>query len=253
MSLGTNPLHHSRYLRSNAYDPQWVFENLMGPHPLWLLESLCEVMPVERGMRILDLGCGTALTSIFLAREFGAQVWATDLWIEPSANQARIEKAGVAACVIPIYGEAHALPFTKGFFDLVVSIDAYHYFGTDDLYLGYIAEFLRPGGRIGVVAPALLTELGARVPESLVPYWEWEFCSFHSPSWWRAHWEKTGKVVVDVAELVEDGWRDWLRFDEATEQHAVGWRKSGAATSAAMVRADGGANLGFSRLTATKR
>jgi SAM-dependent methyltransferase len=253
MSLESNPLYHRRYVRSNGYDPQWVFENLMGPHPLWLLESLCEVMPVDQGLRVLDLGCGTAMTSIFLAREFGAQVWATDLWIEPSANQRRIEAAGVAAQVIPMYGEAHALPFTKGFFDLIVSVDAYHYFGTDDLYLGYLVEFLRPGGRIGVVAPALLTELGTSVPESLVPYWEWDFCSFHSPPWWRRHWEKTGKVRVDVAEAIEDGWQDWLRFDETTERHTVGWRQSGAATSAAMLRADGGVHLGFTRLTATKR
>src|ERR1700735_2865332 len=74
-----NPLYHSRYRRSNAYDPQWVFANLMGPHPLWLVEALVESLPIEPGMRVLDLGCGTALTSIFLAKEFGARVWATDL------------------------------------------------------------------------------------------------------------------------------------------------------------------------------
>lgn len=59
----------------------------MGPNALWLIEALTEVMPIERGMRILDLGCGTALTSIFLAKEFDAEVWATDLWTEASANQ----------------------------------------------------------------------------------------------------------------------------------------------------------------------
>ena len=32
-------------------------------------------------MKILDLGCGKGLTSIFLAKEFGVQVYATDLWI----------------------------------------------------------------------------------------------------------------------------------------------------------------------------
>jgi cyclopropane fatty-acyl-phospholipid synthase-like methyltransferase len=37
-------------------------------------------------MRVLDLGCGRAATSIFLRREFGVQVWATDLWTNASEN-----------------------------------------------------------------------------------------------------------------------------------------------------------------------
>src|SRR6187549_3428338 len=78
-------LHHPRYLRSNGYDAAWVMRNQMGPNALWLTESLTEVMAIEPGMKVLDLGCGRAMSSIFLAREFGAQVWATDLWI-PAAD-----------------------------------------------------------------------------------------------------------------------------------------------------------------------
>ena len=44
---------------------------------------------LEPGMRVLDLGCGKGLSSIFLAKEFGVQVWAADLWtplvIDPTA------------------------------------------------------------------------------------------------------------------------------------------------------------------------
>jgi len=38
-----------------------------------------QVLTLRPGMRVLDLGCGTALTSIFLAREYDVEVWATDL------------------------------------------------------------------------------------------------------------------------------------------------------------------------------
>jgi cyclopropane fatty-acyl-phospholipid synthase-like methyltransferase len=135
---GMNPLHNARYPRSNNYDPNWVFENQMGPNALWLMEALVEVLPIEPGMRVLDLGCGKAMTSVFLAKEFGAEIWATDLWIDASANQERICEAGVEKLVVPIHSEAHALPFAQGFFDVIVSVDAYQYFGTADLYLGYI-------------------------------------------------------------------------------------------------------------------
>lgn len=248
-----NPLFNPRYPRSNSYDPAWVFENQMGPNALWLMEALVESLSIEPGMRVLDLGCGRAMTSIFLAREFGAEIWATDLWIEASANHERIRSAGVEKLVVPIHSEAHALPFAEGFFDAIVSVDAYQYFGTSDLYLGYITEFLRDGGRIGMVAPALFEELGASVPSVLEPYWEWDFCCFHSPEWWRHHWAKTGKVRVDLADSIEDGWKDWLRFDEASIPTLTGWRKGAAVNSVAMHLADQGKLLGFARVVATKR
>ena len=35
-------------------------------------------LDLRPGMRVLDLGCGRAASSIFLRREFGVQRWATD-------------------------------------------------------------------------------------------------------------------------------------------------------------------------------
>jgi SAM-dependent methyltransferase len=245
-------LHHERYTRSNGYDADWVFEHLMGPNPLWLLESLTEVMWIEPGTKVLDLGCGKAMTSIFLAKEFGARVWAADLWIDASENRKRIDAAGVGDLVEPVDAEAHSLPFEEGFFDAIVSIDAYQYFGTADLYIGYVARFLRDAGRIGIVVPSLATELGARVPEELADFWEWDYCCFHSPGWWRTHWTKTKKVAVDHAGWIEGGWEDWLRFCEASVPRLEGWMHDAAAKSAEMLRLDRGKNLGFARVVATK-
>src|SRR5512137_2587143 len=124
-----------RFPRAEKYDLNWVFENHMGPNVLWLAEAAAEHMDLKPGMRVLDMGCGKAISSIFLAKEFGVQVWATDLWIGANENWRRIREAGVEDRVYPIHAEAHALPFAEEFFDAAVSMDAYHYFGTDDLYL----------------------------------------------------------------------------------------------------------------------
>jgi cyclopropane fatty-acyl-phospholipid synthase-like methyltransferase len=62
---------------------------------LWLTEWLSEALDLRSGMRVLYLGCGRAMSSIFLRREFGVQVWATDLWFHPSENFRRIRDAGV--------------------------------------------------------------------------------------------------------------------------------------------------------------
>ena len=194
-----------QFPRSASYDPEWVFENLMGPNVLWLTEALSQVMDLKPGMRVLDMGCGRAVSSIFLAKEFGLQVWATDLWISASENWQRVSAAGLANQVFPIHAEAHALPFAAGFFDALLSLDAYHYFGTDDLYLGYYSQFVQAGGQIGMVAPGLLHESTDGLPEHLVPYWSWDFWSFHSSDWWRNHWEKTDKVEVALADSIPDG------------------------------------------------
>jgi SAM-dependent methyltransferase len=248
-----HPLLHPRYTRSNAYDPEWVFENQMGPHALWLLEALTEVLPIEPGTRVLDLGCGRAMTSIFLGREFGAEVWATDLWISAEDNEARIRAAGVEHLVHAVHAEAHQLSFAPEQFDVIVSIDAYQYFGTDDLYLGSLLTYLRTGGRLGIVVPALLTEFGIDVPPELEPHWDWQFGCFHGPDWWRTHWAKTRLVGVDVADVIQDGWTDWLRFTEVALPTLDGWRREAATQEIELLRADHGRHLGFSRVVATKR
>lgn len=147
-----------RYPRSRAYNIDWMMDNMMGPNALWLMESLTERLHLEPGMRVPDMGCGKAISSIFLAKEFGVQVWATDLWIGAGENWDRIKQAGVQDRVYPIHAESHDLPFATGFFDAMVSVDAYHYFGTDDLYFEYYAGFARPGAELGIVVPGIAEE-----------------------------------------------------------------------------------------------
>ncbi len=244
------------YPRSSTYDPDWVLTNQMGPNVLWLAESLTSVMHLEPGMRVLDLGCGRAISSIFLAREFGLQVWATDLWIEASENWARIREAGVQDAVFPIHAEAHTLPYADGFFDAILSLDAYHYFGTDDLYIGRFARLVRPGGEIGISVPALRTELEGEIPAHLEPFWEWDFGSFHSPKWWEWHWRKSGLVDVVRADLIPDFWKHWALWDEVAAEGGLGLAGERpdprGARSAEMLRTDAGRTLGFARVVARR-
>ena len=118
-------LADDRFPRSSAYDPEWVLANQMGPNALWLTESLTNHMTLERGMRVVDMGCGTAMSSIFLAKEFGVQVWANDLWVSAEDNQQRIDEAGVADLVTPVRAEAHSLLYERAFFDAAISVDCF--------------------------------------------------------------------------------------------------------------------------------
>src|SRR5688572_2275217 len=85
-----------RFPRSSRYHPEWVLASASGgANSLWLMEWLTAAMDLRPGMRVLDLGCGRAASSIFLHREFGVQVWATDLWFSVSENHQRVRDAGV--------------------------------------------------------------------------------------------------------------------------------------------------------------
>lgn len=100
----TDRVNHPDYPRSSQYDARWAVENQMGPNALWLLEWLAPALGLDAlrpCARVLDLGCGRAMTSIFLAREFHAQVTAADLWVKPDDNARRIAEGGSPTACCP--------------------------------------------------------------------------------------------------------------------------------------------------------
>ena len=52
---------------------------------------------------------------MFLAREFSATVFATDLWISPTDNYRRFQEMGLENQIVPLLTETTALPFIKAF------------------------------------------------------------------------------------------------------------------------------------------
>src|SRR5213082_3052740 len=161
-----------RFSRSSRYHPDWVMAGISGAaNPLWMAEWLTSALELRPGMRVLDLGCGRAQSSIFLRREFGVQVWATDLWCNASENLQRIRDAGVEDGVFPIHADARSLPFAAEFFGAVVSIDSFFYYGTDDLYLNDLARFVKPGGPVAIAGAGLMREIDGPIPDHLREWW----------------------------------------------------------------------------------
>jgi SAM-dependent methyltransferase len=245
-------LESPRYPRSSRYDAGWHIENMMGPSSLWLTEALTNVMPLTRGERIMDLGCGRGSSSVFLAREFDVRVDAVDLWIAAAENEQRFEAAGLKERVTAIDGDAADLPFADGTFDAIVSVDAYHYFGTGRGALADVVKLLKPGGRLGVVVPGLRYEVD-QWPAPLMPYWQDGFETFHSPVWWKQLWEQDGLEQLECCDLIPNGAEDWLVWTEACDDWARLEHRAPYEEEARMLRADRDRLLGFVRLVATRR
>jgi SAM-dependent methyltransferase len=244
--ISSGLLASPEFPRSAQYHPDWIVSGVSGAaNSLWLTEWLTSSLELRFGMRVLDLGCGRACSSIFLRREFGVQVWATDLWFSAEENLQRIRDAGAADGVFPLHADARELPFPADFFDAIVSIDSFNYYGTDDLYLNYLARFVKPGGSIGIAGAGLVQEIEGTVPEHLSEWWTQDLWCLHSAKWWRRHWERTGIVKIDTADTITDGWKRWLD-----------WIRVVAPENELEIRtleADRGAYLGYVRVVGRRR
>jgi SAM-dependent methyltransferase len=235
-----------RFPLASKYSPDWLLAGVSGAaNPLWLTEWICEALDLRPGMRVLDLGCGRALSSVFLHRERGVQVWATDLWFGAAENLRRIRDAGVADAVFPIHADARSLPFAAEFFDAVVAVDSFCYYGTDALYLNYLAQFVKPGGLVAIAGAGLTREIEGSVPEHLRAWWTGDLWSLHSAQWWRQHWERSGILDVAQADSMEDGWRLWLEWVQSVAPDNL--------TEIRALQADAGAHLGYVRVIGQRR
>jgi len=246
-------LYNTRFPLSNKYDFTWICKNEMGPHPLWLTEFLVQPFDLKPGMRVLDLACGKGMTSVFLAREFGVQVYAVDFdeWEGWTSTEIRWNNAieyNVENLVIPIKADARNLPFAPGFFDAIICVDAYIYFGQEDDYLQNILQFLRPGGKIGMIVPGYMKDVSTGVPEYIVEFLGDELWTWQTESWWKALWEKDDDISLDVVDTMPNGCDLWLRYDTAMQSSGL----SQWPDETDLQRRDNGEYIGFIRMVATK-
>jgi len=245
-----------KYQRTEKYDSNWIEENWMGPNPLILLEELCEHLDLKPGMKVLDMGCGKGITSIFLAKEYGVTVFANDLWIDATDNLKRFEEAGVADKVYPIHAEAHALPYANGFFDAAIAIDCYHYFGAAETYfVDVFSKLVKPGGQFGIVVPGLRREFEKGYPDTLEELWIPEYYPFHSDKWWRFLWEKTGLCKITASYPIEDSralWQAWADWSIENFARVFG-EDEGADTDFNLLQADTNNDLAFVVMAAVKK
>jgi ubiquinone/menaquinone biosynthesis C-methylase UbiE len=116
------------------------------PGGLQLTKDLVKHETFDSNTHVLDIGCGTGLTSFYLYNKFQCQVEACDthpLMLE-KANK-RFEHAGIP--VRAVFGEAEALPFTNESFDYIIS-ESVTAFTDIKKSINEYARVLKPGGKL---------------------------------------------------------------------------------------------------------
>lgn len=237
-----------KYIKSPKYDVPALQEKIMGPNPVKLTEELLLHHMIPDGSIVCDLGSGQGLTSVFLAKEYGFTVYATDLWSDPEQNRAFFSSMGLSGDqIIPIKADATELPFEKDFFDAVVSVDSYNYFGRDSRYLDdKLLPFVKSGGYIYIAIPGMKKDCHDRLPPQLLLSWTPEQLDYmHDVTYWTDMVNACHDAeVISVRQMEsnEEVWEDWLRQDN---EYAVGDRKA--------MQAGGGRYLNFISITLRKK
>lgn len=234
------------YIKAKKYDA--LMHLMMGPNPVKLCEELLKDCRIPAGASVCDLGSGQGLTSVFIAREYGYRVYACDLWSVPQEHLPFFESMGLTGeQITPVKADAECMPFEKDFFDAVVSIDSYHYFGRDPRFLDEkLLPFVRSGGYLYIAIPGMKRDLHENLPDELLLSWTAEDLeTMHDAAYWRAMvGQSRDAEVISVREMesMDEVWEDWLAQENP---YAVGDRKS--------MRAGAGRYLNFIAIVLRKK
>lgn len=214
--------------KSEQYKQYFTNDYMMGPNCVRIVEELLAKYPLEFSSesKLLDLGCGTGLTSYFLANETNATIYANDLWIQAEANKERFKQWGMENQILPFQEDATSFQFEKSFFDAIVSVDAYHYFGgKEDFLTEKILPFVKSGGIVLLAVPGMKEQYEGKQRETIHEWLGEDDYMFHSGSWWKQIIGKHPSIeFVHTWELesFHIAWSEWLQMDN---EYANGDRK----------------------------
>ena len=113
------------------------------------IETVLRRHGVEPGARVLDAGCGTGTTAVFLSEKLSFKTYGVDISL--SASKYWRGNGFHRACV----GTVNSIPFRDGSFDAVIAIDVLECNSVDEQEsYAEMRRVLRRGGILLLIVPA---------------------------------------------------------------------------------------------------
>ena len=149
--------------------------------------------------------------------------------------------------IIPVKADAGDLPFEKEFFDAVISVDPYNYFGTDkDFPDDKLLPFLKSGGYVYIAIPGMKKDCHDNLPRELTLSRNAEQLDYIHDAKYRSEivgaCRDADVISVNEMESNEEVWADWLKQEN---EYAVGDRRT--------MEAGGGKYLNFIKIVLKKK
>jgi SAM-dependent methyltransferase len=209
----------SRYPELDGYTRDELYEDCQGGGGLYLAVRMARTLQLKPGNIVLDLGCGKGSTSIFLAKHYGVQVIALDLWTSATFLDQKFTARGVRQQIVPLNMDATGpLPFAEGYFDSIFCMNSFNFYGGNIDYLSHLLRHLKPGGQLCIGSEVLTREFTPEEiqnppyvyafhlppPNEGVDVFQGDFIKQHTPGWWRDLFNNSGLLQVEHCEHLDD-------------------------------------------------
>jgi len=133
-----------------------LYDALAGEMYAGGIRRLLPLLRVPPLPAVLDIGTGTGISLFEAMRAFGPCRLAAGVDISPGMVAVAAQKArrlGLPATFT--VGDAEALPFPPGVFDVAIANSCYHWFNDKVRALSEVRRVLRPGGELVLIAAAV--------------------------------------------------------------------------------------------------
>ena len=118
-----------------------------------LTDTLAALAEIDRGQRVLDVGCGMGGSAIRLARRHGCRVTGITLsGVQRRWAAAAAVLQGVGGAVAFQRADAETAAFDEAAFDVVWSIECTEHFFDKPAFFRRAGRWVRPGGRVAICA-----------------------------------------------------------------------------------------------------
>ena len=216
----------SKYPELASYTKDEIWRDI-GPGGLYLVSVLAEELNLPPNPLVLDLGCGAAESSLYLADRYGAIVVAVDSASDITRIARKIEHRGHRGRVVPLRLDAsEPLPFAEEYFDVVLCVNSLNFYGTDVAVINRISRYIKKGGVFCSGGECLNQEFTIdqikdppEVYNFAKPVWEGDFLTSHSPGWWSDHIARSEYLCIMSCEELQDGRRFYEEQALLSEPH----------------------------------
>jgi cyclopropane fatty-acyl-phospholipid synthase-like methyltransferase len=175
-------------------------------------DLVAELACLQKGQRVLDVGCGVGAPALRIARRYGCRVTGVNISRE-QVRQGRelIAARGLSGRVGIRRGDARALEFPDGSFDAVVCLEAAGDIcvseADKDRLVGELFRVLRPGGLVG------FSDLALRACPSAAEDRALRAVLYHSGAElvtdWPALFARHGFRVVECRDILSETLPTW--------------------------------------------
>jgi ubiquinone/menaquinone biosynthesis C-methylase UbiE len=127
----------------------------MEQHHISITEQTLALMGLKHGERVLDLGCGAGWATRLLAQLVagGGERPGQVVGLDVSDEMVRRARGASTQCdnVLFVVGSAQQIPWEENFFDKVLSVESFYYYGDQDGALDELFRVIAPKGELFIL------------------------------------------------------------------------------------------------------